>query len=90
MAASHDYVDLDFTHCHTLNDVLLLAINHCEEARLAPDSVTLETHLKMASRALRCALEIHGDWLTEQVQRGKHDSVQSDYDVRPEPASEVH
>jgi hypothetical protein len=52
---------LEYGFYVTLNEVLLEVIDHIDGARNAPTNTALCVHLKMASRAMRCALEIFGD-----------------------------
>ena len=56
MNESRDYLFLD-----TMEEVLWMTLEFVEEARHAKDDVTLGAYLKMASRAMRCALEMYGD-----------------------------
>lgn len=67
MAASD--INLTYEISVTLNEALLDAIEHLEDARQSSEAIKLEFHLKMASRALRCALEIYRDWLAEEVRK---------------------
>ncbi len=64
--------DLNYIWCETLNETLMLCIEHCELARHTDDELKIFVHLKMASRALRCALEIYGSQIeklsTEETQ----------------------
>jgi len=43
-----------------MDEVLEIVIEHIDEVRNTEDMVRQGAHLKMASRALRCALEIYG------------------------------
>ncbi len=43
-----------------------------EAARNAEDDVTLGVYLKMASRSLRCALEMYGEHLAQNRDEMKH------------------
>lgn len=52
--------DLNYIWYSTLDEVIKLCIGYCELARHADGDPALGLHLKMASRALRCALEIYG------------------------------
>ena len=52
--------DKDFAFYLALDETLELVMDHCEVARNASDNQLLGIHLKMASRAMRCALEIYG------------------------------
>jgi hypothetical protein len=51
---------LNYAALCELNEVLELVMEHCELARNASDELKLFVHLKMASRAMRCALELYG------------------------------
>jgi hypothetical protein len=53
-------VDLNYAWHLTLYEVLELVIQHCGEAENSSDPLVIGVHLKMASRAMRCALEIYG------------------------------
>jgi hypothetical protein len=52
--------DIDYGFYLTMNEVLELVVVHCERARDAENDAAMELNLKMASRAMRCALEILG------------------------------
>ena len=52
--------DKDFAFFLAMNETLELVMDHTELARNASDNQLLGIHLKMASRAMRCALEIYG------------------------------
>jgi hypothetical protein len=43
-----------------MHEVLELVIAHCDQAQNAENRLAMGVHLKMASRALRCALEVYG------------------------------
>jgi hypothetical protein len=58
---------LEYGFYVTLNEVLLIAIDHIDSARNAPTNIALGSHLKMASRAMRCALELYGDRFSLKV-----------------------
>lgn len=51
----------------TIYEGLELVITHCEAAENAQDEWTLELHLKMASRAMRFALEVYGEHLSKEL-----------------------
>jgi hypothetical protein len=53
-------VDLTYPYAVTMDEVLEIVIEHIDEVRNTEDMVRQGAHLKMASRALRCALEIYG------------------------------
>lgn len=55
-----ELTDRDYPWLLTLDETLILCVQHLEEARDSQDRLTLGLHLKMASRALRCALEVYG------------------------------
>jgi hypothetical protein len=46
-------------------EALELVIEHCEKAKDAEGALPLGVQLKMASRAMRCALEIYEDHIRE-------------------------
>jgi hypothetical protein len=52
--------DLDYAFYLTMDEVLDLVVIHCERARDADNDQTMELNIKLASRAMRCALEIIG------------------------------
>lgn len=61
MAVSEAYRD-------TMDEVLGLALEFLEKAQQAAaddDDMRVDAYLKMASRTLRCALEIYGDRLAQ-------------------------
>jgi len=53
----------DFVFLTTLDEILGLLITHAERARDCGDERLMIVHMKIASRCLRCALEIFGDRL---------------------------
>jgi hypothetical protein len=55
----------DVAYLDTMNDVLVMTLEFLEEARLSQDEVRLGAYLKLASRSMRCALEIYGDRLAQ-------------------------
>ena len=61
--------DLDFPYLYDMDDVLRNATEHVLEARYAENSDSFEHHLKMASRAVRDALEMHGRWLAVRIRK---------------------
>ena len=69
---------IDYAHLDEMDWAMFQAIGFLEEARRAEDEEKMEFHLKLASRAMRCALEMHIIWL--QQQEDKHDVVSSDND----------
>jgi hypothetical protein len=60
--------DIDYAFYLTINEVLELVVVHCERARDAENDIAMELNVKMASRAMRSALEIIGC-----RKRGKYD-----------------
>ena len=65
--------DKDFAFYLTMNETLELVMDHCEIARNASDNQLLGIHLKMASRAMRCALEIYGSHIGVLNTEEKHE-----------------
>jgi hypothetical protein len=65
MGASDE--DLDYAYLATLDEALMLSIEHIEAVRHADSPLVQGVHLKMASRALRCALELYGEKNNEHV-----------------------
>jgi hypothetical protein len=55
----------DFAFFVTMNDILKVVEKHVGYALFSDTHLTMGVHLKMASRALRCALEIYGDRVAE-------------------------
>lgn len=53
--------DDDYLYLTTLDEVLLEAIENLEMVRHATSPWVQGVRLKMASRAMRCALEIYGE-----------------------------
>jgi hypothetical protein len=51
----------------TIYETLELVIDHCGQAENAQDERTLGLHLRMASRAMRCALQLYGDHLDKET-----------------------
>lgn len=58
---------LEYGFYATMEETLQLVLKHVDEARHADDDLKLFVHLKMASRAMRCALELLSDWSAQQV-----------------------
>lgn len=50
-----------------MEETLQMVLKHVDEARRADSDLALGVQLKMASRAMRCALELYGDWSAQQV-----------------------
>ena len=59
------YNESDFAYLDTMDEVLEMVFEFAEEARQSQDDVRMGSYLKMASRALRCALEIYRDRLAQ-------------------------
>jgi hypothetical protein len=57
----------DVAYLDTMDEVLELVLYFAECARHTQDDVALDNHLKMASRSLRCALEMHGEHLAQRA-----------------------
>jgi hypothetical protein len=57
--------DRDYAFLATMDEVLLMTLEYLEKASLSQDAVMLGAYLKMASRSMRCALEIYGDHLAQ-------------------------
>ena len=66
-------IDKDFAFFLTMSEVLELVMDHTEAARNAGDNQLLGIHLKMASRAMRCALEIYGSHIGVLNTEEKHE-----------------
>ena len=61
MAQSTDHLDsADYPWLVTLDETVLLCMDHLQAVRGAESDLIAGLHLKMASRALRCALEVYG------------------------------
>jgi hypothetical protein len=58
---------LTYPYMVTLDEVLEIVIEHLDIVRNTDDLLKQGVHLKMASRAMRCALEIYGDWSNTKV-----------------------
>jgi hypothetical protein len=58
-----------------LNEALELVMHHTHMSCEAEGTAKVGLHLKMASRAMRCALEIYGDYLSEIVKGEKREKV---------------
>jgi hypothetical protein len=61
--------DVDYAFYLTMYEVLEDVIVHCGCAQNCENDRMLEVHIKMASRAMRCVLEIYGDRLETQVRK---------------------
>jgi hypothetical protein len=51
----------DVAYLDTMDEVISMVLEFAEAARHAQDDVMMGAYLKMASRSLRCAIEIYGD-----------------------------
>jgi hypothetical protein len=60
--------DINYGFSLTVYEVLEEVIRHCERAENEEDLIRLGVHLRMASRAMRCALEVYG-WQLEEVRK---------------------
>lgn len=69
MAASESDLDSDKDYAFylTMYETLELVTQNCERACNESDLTRMGIHLKMASRAMRCALEIYGDRFANTV-----------------------
>ena len=63
----------------TLDESMLLCLDHLEAARQCQDGLSLGVQLKMASRAMRSALEIYG----MRLEKEKQSELSSDHDPQP-------
>ena len=68
----------DIAFLDTMDEVLGMTVQFVEEARQSNDDVVLGAYLKMASRCLRCALEMYGEHLIQQGEQSA--KIQSDAD----------
>lgn len=50
-----------------MDEVLLMVIENVDGARHANSEMEMGVRLKMASRAMRCALELYGEWSGQTV-----------------------
>ena len=57
----------DVAYLDTMYEVLDLVIIFAAHAQEARDDVMLDAYLKLASRSLRCALEMHGEHLARNL-----------------------
>ena len=55
----------DVAYLDVMDEVLCMVLDFTEQARQAQNDVTLGAYLKMASRSLRCALEMYGEHLAQ-------------------------
>ena len=68
----------DVAYLDTMNEVLEMTAQFVEEARQSEDDARLGVYLRMASRCMRCALEMYGEHLIQQGEKSA--KVQSDAD----------
>lgn len=61
-----ELIDRDFPWLVTLDEALLLCVEHIDAARECQNALSLGLELKMASRALRCAMEVYGMRLAKE------------------------
>ena len=59
---------LNYVHAELMDEILLQTMEYLEGARQS-DKRALDVWLKLAARCMREALEIHGDWLANQVRK---------------------
>jgi hypothetical protein len=57
--------DLTYPYAVTMAEVLEIVVEHIDKVLNTDDMLKQGVHLKMASRALRCALEIYGSQITK-------------------------
>lgn len=76
MSLDDELASWDFPWLITMDELLVIIIKHCAAAQDAQTSSMLEAHLKMASRAMRCALEVYGMRLEKE--NGSEEQVHSD------------
>ena len=55
----------DIAYLDTMNEVLEMTAQFVEEARVSEDDVRLGVYLRMASRCMRCALEMYEEHLAQ-------------------------
>jgi hypothetical protein len=75
----------DVAYLDTMNEVLEMTAQFVEEARQSEDDVRLGVYLRMASRCMRCALEMYGEHLAQnraEMEQGEQSGseIQSDAD----------
>ena len=75
----------DVAYLDTMNEVLEMTAQFVEEARVSEDDVRLGVYLRMASRCMRCALEMYGEHLAQnrvEMEQGEKSGseIQSDAD----------
>lgn len=75
----------DFAYLDTMNEVLTMAIEFAEEARNSEDDARMGAYLRMASRCLRCAMELYGEHLAlnrAEMKRSDNDDVSRNGDLQ--------
>lgn len=55
----------DIAYLDTMNSVLVLALEFIDDARSSEGDARMGINLRMASRALRCAMELYADRLAQ-------------------------
>jgi hypothetical protein len=60
---------LNYVYAVTMDEVLELLIEHAETVRNTSDMLRQGVYLKMASKALECAMRIYGSQLPQEVQK---------------------
>jgi hypothetical protein len=70
----------DVAYLDTMNEVLVMTLGFLEDARTARNDVRMGAYLKMASRSLRCAMEIYGDHLSAtRTEMKQGENLNGDY-----------
>ena len=65
----------DFAYLDTMDEVLRLVVFYCEEARHSQSHLEISVNLKMASRAMRNALELYGDHSEQKWKEKQSENV---------------
>ena len=71
----------DVAYLDTMNEVLEMTAQFVEEARQSEDDARLGVYLRMASRCMRCALEMYGEHLRKTCEFNKEKRVVQKYKV---------
>ena len=74
----------DVAYLDTMNEVLEMTAQFVEEARQSEDDARLGVYLRMASRCIRCALEMYGEHLAQnraEMEQGEKNSDDLQGDV---------
>jgi hypothetical protein len=58
--------DLTYPYAVTMNEVLEIVVEHVDKVLNTSDMVKQGVHLKMAAKALECALRIYKDQIKEE------------------------